>query len=268
MLLAVTQIYAALWTTEERIYLRNRVIRTWKTQAEKTKEKSKESEVTKWFREAGLPWFTNIRWLAIRIILLIIGVLYFAIFSSITNLMLFIIIIQYLTEPLFKYSGIRLFLKWRTQYIQEKKETELFTLFALLKTDLLSSPHEQVNAYYLLSESLPYFQYINGTLIKFLKMWRQSPEKAAKVFEEDLGGETAEFLSDVLSRLHNMNRMDAISLLSEQSQVLGYKRSEFAMRKAEVQRNVYYAFFIVSSFVGIFWFMWFIYSMTTTQMNF
>lgn len=268
MSIALIQLYAALWTTEEKIYLRNRVIRTWKLGKLKTSKLSDESEVTLWFRQAGFPWMTSIRWLILRLSLLLVGTVYLSITSTLTMVVLYVAIFQILTEPLFKYSGIRLLLKFRNQHIQQQKETELFTLFALIKTDLLSSNESHVNVYYMLKKTLPYFQHINGTIIRFLHKWRQSPELAAKVFEEDLGGETAEFMVDILSRLHNMDRESALDLLSEQSQVLTFKRTELSMRKAEVQRNLFYTFYLIATFIGIFWFMWFMFELSSNSLNF
>lgn len=264
MLMACSQAYVALWSVEERVTLRNRVIRTWQERSKEIKEKAGEAEVTQLFQEAGYPKMTNVKWLVVRIVLLVILVALLSGSTSLSLILLSIVSFMILTEPIFKYSAIRLFLKWRISSIKRQNELELFTLFSLLQTDLLATQDEQVNVYHLLSESLPYFRRINGTISKFLNLWRKSPETASKVFEQDLGGETAQFLGDVLSRLHNTSRTDAIELLSEQGELFTFKRSEIALQQAEVQRNMFYFFFLVSAFVGIIWFMWSMYSLINT----
>lgn len=262
LLIALSQVYLALWTTQERVILRNRVVRTWQEKAVEISKKSAESEVTQLFKEAGFPYIDNVRWFVIRFILLVVSVIYFlATDSKALTIVLWIVLLHFATEPLFKYSAIRLLLRWRINSMARKKETELFTLFSLIKTDLLASDKEQVNVYHLINDSLPYFRYINATILRFLNLWRTSPEQAAKVFEQDIGGDTAQFIGDVLARLHNTSRTDALKLISEQGETFSYKRAELALQRAEIQRNVFYTFFLLSAFVGILWFMWVMYSL-------
>lgn len=268
IVLAMMQAYAALYSKEERRFIRNRMSRKLKSQNEVTKKRSAESQVTKWFHEAHLPWMNNFRFAVFRVSVLLIGTLYMAIVGNSLNVVLFIGIWALVSEPLLKYSLIRFFLSRRTKKIANQKEGELYSLFAMLKTDLLANSREEINVYYLLKDSLPYIRYIQPILVRFMTQWRQSPELAGKSFEQELSGETAQFLGDFLGNLHQMSRTDALHILNEQSEVFGHRRSEMLLQKAELQRNTYYMFFFVSSFMVIGWFMWFMYEMTTRSMNF
>lgn len=260
--------YSALWTTDERVFLRNRMMRTWTNQSKALQVKAKESEVTLLFKQAGYSWMTNIRWMLIRTGVLVIGVAYLMTTQSMSTTLLFVGVWLIATEPVLKFSMIRLLLKFRTEAVRRKKESELFSLFALIKTDLMANRSDQINVYHLIRETLPYFSSIKLVLFAFLEKWSESPEEAGKVFEKELGSDTAQFVGDTLAQLHKLPRQKAIQLLSEQGKVFVYKRSELAMQQAEMQRNFFFIFFFIAGFGVILWFMWFAYSMSMSSMNF
>lgn len=268
LLLAMMQAYAALYSKEERRFIRNRVKRNLRKQSNVTKKHTEESEVTKMFHDAGLHWMNNYRFAIFRVITLMFGALYFSVASTPLNTLVFVAIWAILTEPLFKFSLIRLFIYQRIKKIRENKEGELYSLFAMLKTDLLANTREEINVYHLLKDTMPYMNYIQPILGRFMRKWRESPELAGRDFEKELGGETAMFLGDFLGNLHSMSRSDALHVLDEQNEVFGHRRSEMLLQKAELQRNSFYVFFFVSAFVVIGWFMWFMYEMTSKSMNF
>lgn len=262
------QAYAAMYSKEERRFMRNRMKRKLKSKNEITKKKAEESMVTLLFREAYLPRMNNLRFSAVRVIGLIFGSLYLSMNTSPTTLVLFVAGWLIATEPLFKYSAIRLFLGRRIKKINEKKESELFSLFAMLKTDLIGNVRDEINVYHLLKDTLPYVHYIKPMVNQFMRHWRSSPEDAGKKFETSLGGDTAQFLGDFLGKLHTMDRRNALFILEEQNEVFGHRRSEMLLQKAEIQRNQFYTFFFISAFMVIGWFLWFMYELTSTSMNF
>lgn len=266
--LAIQQILKLLWSKDERAFIRNRITRSWSKQASQLKESAKSSEVTDMFRSAGLSWITNIRWLIFRFSLVVIGAVIFLFNEDTTTALIYVVLMQLLTEPTWKFSGIQMLLKARIKQIRRQKENELFSLFSLLKTDLISSQTSQINVYHLVKSSLPYFHSIKPVMILFLNQWKKSPELAGEVFEKELGGETAQFVGDILARLHNMSRKDAIHLLTEQNKVFAYERSERSMQQAEVQRNFYWLFFFSSASLTIVWFMIFIFNITLKALNF
>lgn len=266
--LATGVTYSALWTTDERVFMRNRMMRTWSKQSKVIQSKATESEVTMLFKKAEFGWMTNVKWLLIRVIVLVLGIIYLMATQSMIATLLFVGIWLIGTEPLIKISGIRLLLKFQTESVRRKKESELFSLFALIKTDLMASRSDQINVYHLIREALPYFTSIKPVLLAFLEKWSESPSEAGKVFEKELGSETAQFVGDALAQLHKLPRQKAIQLLSEQGKVFVYKRSEMAMQQAEMQRNFFFIFFFISGFVVILWFMWFAYSMSMSSLNF
>lgn len=268
LILGFMRAYAALYSKEERRFMKNRMRRRFKNQNEAAKKKDESSEVTLLFREAYMPWMSTLRFSVIRVLGLALGALYFSMTSSFTVLILFIAFWLIATEPLFKYSAIRLFLGRRIKKINEKKESELFSLFAMLKTDLIGNAREEINVYYLLKDTLPYTHYIRPIVNQFMRNWRESPEKAGKSFEVALGGDTAQFMGDFLGKLHSMDRKNALTILEEQSDVFGHRRSEMLLQKAEIQRNQFYTFFFLSAFMVIGWFLWFMYELTSTSMNF
>lgn len=268
LLLAMMQAYAALYSKEERRFIRNRVKRNLRKQSSVTKKHTEESEVTKMFHDAGLHWMNNYRFAIFRLITLLFGALYFTLTSTSLYTLVFVVTWAILTEPLFKFSLIRFFIYRRIKRIRENKEGELYSLFAMLKTDLLANNREEINVYHLLKDTMPYMNYIQPILGRFIRKWRESPELAGRDFEKELGGETAMFLGDFLGNLHSMSRSDALHVLDEQNEVFGHRRSEMLLQKAELQRNSFYIFFFVSTFVVIGWFMWFMYEMTSKSMNF
>ena len=266
--MALLQFFKVLWSTDERVYIKNRFIRTMKSQQNRFLKVKVESESTKLFRAAGFYKMSDLKWLLIRFLLILVGALYLVYHDQIRNAVIYIALIYIATEVYIKFSPITLYLKRRNRMIQQRKELELFTLFALMKTDLMASNHEQVNVYHLVSETTPYFKEINHVLVRFLALWKKSPEEAGTVFQKELEGETADFLGDVLSKLHNVNRKDALHLLSEQGEAFSYKPAELAVQRAEGKRHIYFALFFTSSFVGIAWFMYFCYAMVAESMNF
>lgn len=265
--LAMRQAYAALYSKEERRFMRNRMKRSLRKQSEITKKKSAESEVTRMFEEAHIPWMNTYRLTILRIVLLLGGLLYLSYTTSTTNMVLFLVFWLVASEPLFKFSLIRLFLSRRIKKITEKKESELYSLFAMLKTDLLGNTREEINVYHLLKDTLPYVNYIKPVLSQFMRNWRESPAEAGKQFEAALGGETSQFLGDFLGNLHTMDRDNALHVLEEQNEVFGYRRSEMLLQKAEVQRNSFYTFFFIASFSVIGWFLWFMFELTNKAMQ-
>lgn len=267
VVLAIMQTYAALYSKEERRFMRNRVKRKLRKQNEVTKKRSAESEITLLFEEAHLSWLNNIRFAMIRMIGLLVGLLYFSFTTSSTNTILFLVAWLILSEPVFKFSLIRLYLARRIKKITEKKEGELFSLFAMLKTDLIGNIRDEINVYHLLKDTLPYVHYIKPMMNQFLRQWKDSPQLAGQNFEAALGGETAQFLGDFLGSLHKMDRNNALKVLDEQNEVFGHRRSEMLLQKAEVQRNSFFTFFFLSSFAVIGWFMWFMFQMTSQAMN-
>ncbi|WP_281864827.1 hypothetical protein [Planomicrobium okeanokoites] len=268
VVLAMMQTYAALYSKEERRFMRNRVKRNLRKQNEVTKKRAAESEVTLMFGEAHLPWMNTLRFALLRVIGLMGGLMYLSFTTSWTNTVLFMVFWLVLTEPLFKFSLIRLYLARRIKKITEKKEGELFSLFAMLKTDLIGNTRDEINVYHLLKDTLPYVYYIKPMVNQFLRQWKESPQTAGQNFESALGGETAQFLGDFLGGLHRMDRDNALQVLEEQNEVFGHRRSEMLLQKAEVQRNSFYTFFFLSAFAVIGWFMWFMFQMTSQSMNF
>ncbi|WP_211656206.1 hypothetical protein [Planococcus alpniumensis] len=267
VVLAMMRTYAALYSKEERRFMRHRMKRHLRKQNEITKKRTSESEITQLFKEAHLPWLTNYRFAVVRVVGLLSGMLYLSLTTTSTNTILFLVGWAVLTEPVFKFSLIRLYLARRIKKITEMKEGELFSLFAMLKTDLIGNTREEINVYHLLKDTLPYVHYIKPMLNQFMRQWRESPQLAGQNFEAALGGETAQFLGDFLGGLHRMDRDNALQVLEEQNEVFGHRRSEMLLQKAEVQRNSFYTFFFLSAFAVIGWFMWFMFQMTNQAMN-
>ena len=266
-MMALVQMYKAMWSSDERVYFKRQFIRTLKSQQRKV-VREEESKVAVLFRESGLSWLDDARWLLVRVFLLAVGTVWLVALGEYMWAILYFVGMYIATELTFKFSVAYQLLQMRKRGIYRKKELELFTLFALLKTDLLASSNEQINVYHLIQENLPYFEQINSLLVRFLSIWKRSPQMAGSVFHKELEGETAQFLGDVLGKLHKLNRADALALLEEQGEVFTFKRSELAVQRADVQRKVYFIFFMISALVGIFWFMWFCYSMIAESINF
>lgn len=270
LLIAISLVflYKGLFDEYSRRLMRKRFVSHMEMQKQKAQVNAKASEVTDKFEKAQVPYINNVRYAIIRmgfILFLLVG---FGLGTSLTTTVLIVAVAILATEPLLKYSAINLYLNQRLRKIKDEKEGELFTLFALFKTDIMSDTKPQINVFTLVNRNLTYFDRIRPTLIRFLQMWTKSPEAAGKVFANELSGDSAEFLGDFMGKLNSMNRTDAVHLLEEQSEIFSHKRSEQVMQKAEIQRNGYFLFFFISAFASIAWFMWFMYDMTARSMNF
>lgn len=266
--MALNQFIKAMYSNDERSYMKRKLVNNLKSQQQRILKVDPDSTTQRLFREAGLSSVSEFRWLLIRLTLTLLPTIYFLVDREILTAVVVMTIMFFATETTLKFSPVTWFLKGRKKAIQESKETELFTLFALFKTDLMASQSEQVNVYHLVHEARPYFKKIDYVLVQFLSLWKKSPESAGAVFHKELSGETASFIGDVLSKLHNMNRTDALNLLAEQGEVFTFKRAEIANQKEEKKRLMFFIMFTLASFTGIVWFMYLTYSMVSDSMNF
>lgn len=268
LLAALNQLFRAMYSSDERIYMKRRFINSLKSQQEKIVKLEEQSKAKQKFLEAGFTNMSEMKWLLFRIPIILLPFTYFLLEKSYVTAIVIAVILYFLTEIGFKQSLINFYLNGRKKSLQNKKEIELFTLFDLLKTDLKASNYEQVNAYHLVNESLPYFKDIEYVLVRFLSLWKKSPKEAGAVFHQELSGETATFIGDVLAKLHNMNRTDAVNLLEEQGEVFTYKRAEMAFQKEEKKRLMFFVLFFIAAFSGIAWFLYFTYNMISLNMNY
>lgn len=264
---SLSLLYKGLFDEYSRRLMKKRFISHLEMQKQKAQVLSKKSEVSERFEKAELPYLNNMRYALLRLLIILFILIGFGPGVSLLNAMLLTVLAVLGTEPIVKYSLINLFLNARIKRVKLEKEGELFNLFALFKTDIMTESQQQINVYKLVNSNLPYFNKIRPTLIQFLQVWTKSPEEAGKQFTKDLTGESAEFLGDFMGKLDQMNKDDALHLLQEQSEIFSHKRAEQVLQRAEIQRNGYYLLFFLSSFSVVGWFMWFMYDMTMKTMN-
>lgn len=268
MLAALQLLYQGLFSKNNNLSLSKQFITKLKVQQLRLQNTKKQSELTRLFRDAQIPFITNVHFFYLRIIILLILTLYIALTSDISMLLMVVGIYLIMSDPRLKFSIVGWFINKRIKRINYEKENELFTLFAVLKTDVISEERGELNVYDLINRNLPYFKRIEGTLIRFLHNWTVSPEKAGGIVKNELKSESAQFLGDFLAKLHTVSKKDAAHLLEEQGSVFGNARSEILMQRAEVQRNGYYLFFFISVFVSIIWFLWFMADITMSNLTF
>lgn len=266
--IAITFLYKGLFDEYSRRLLRKKFISHYEMQKQKAAHLSKISDVTDKFIKAQIPFMTNIRFAFLRIVLLFFVLIGFGLKSGLLTSVVVVVLTIFATEPTLRYSLTNIYLNSRIKKIEDEKESELFNLFALFKTDIMSDRNPQVNVYYLVNRNIRYFNRIQPTLVQFLQVWTKSPEAAGEIFAKELSGESAEFLGDFMGKLDSMNRTDALHLLSEQSDIFSHNRSEHILQKSELQRNGFYLFFFISAFTVIGWFMWFMYDMTARSLDF
>ena len=268
ILLSLSFLYKGLFDEYSRRLMKRRFVSHLESQKERAKTLSKQSEVTDKFKRAQVPYLNNMRYALLRLGIILFLLIGFGIGGTLMSTVLMVAIAILATEPLLKYSLINLYLNHRLRKIKQDKEGELFTLFALFKTDIMADVKSQINVYNLVNSNLTYFDRIRPTLIQFLQVWAKSPDEAGKLFTKELSGESAEFLGDFMGKLDSMNKADALHLLQEQGDIFSHKRSEQVLQRAEIQRNGYYILFFLSAFSVIGWFLWFMYDMTMKSMNF
>lgn len=259
--------YYLLTTKEERKFYRLKLQQEVQERREKIVEKELSTDFQKKIEQANFKRFNAFRFQVFRLLIfLIIAFYYVAIPLSegkdIRLAILFLLAFVVLTEPRFKYSLINVILNALINQKRKAKIVELFTLFDILKAELYTLNEDQeVNVYNIIKDITPMFSHIQGTLTKFLSLWKRSPGYAKEVFSNEIGGEIASTLGNILYKLDSVTKKDALVLIESESSVFSVKYYQDELKKSTKSNTLYFGFFLTTNILIITWLIVYIFVM-------
>lgn len=266
--------YQLVTNVQERQVFRTRLSQEIHSRNQKAIQKHERSPFQARLRETGLTFVSAYRFQIIRWSVIFAIAVYYLITPLVQGLpvdytMLAIpLLLVFITEPKIKFSALNMFLNTLLKNNQSKKMIELFTLFDILKADLKSLNKEQeVNIYNLLSEMLPLFNHIGGTLSRFLSLWKHDPLKAKEVFYEEIGTESSKVLGDILFKLNNTSKETALELIETEAKLFSVSYYESQKQDAVRKRNTYFVFFSVNILLILLWVIFFVTAMFGETIN-
>lgn len=266
-------VYTLFTSYEERKIYRTKIKKQIMDQKNKFKDKQSGSDFENRLKKSGLR-FSAFHYQLFRYSLIISLYGYYILDPLLSNDSIVIsnlfipVFLFIMTEPKFNFSVIHNVVNFLISKRKRQKTTELFTLYSLLKSELsTTSDMKQTNIYNFLRDSQSMFDYINGAISRFLSLWKTNPELAKNVFYEDIGNDNAQVLGDILYRIDNASKKEAIDVIESESEVFSYTFFE-----KEVQGNIKITkfFFIYASLTVFLWLAWLIvvvFSMTNSYID-
>lgn len=220
--LAGILVYTGLSTKEERLQSRIRFRKTLQESQKKIVEQSKQSKAEVWFKKADYPLGIN----GLKYNFTYWGILAFLICYYLIFPMLFgdkpsmvaalaILLFGFLASPSFPFSLFCYIMKKYLEYLQAKKNAEVFMLYDLLINEIEMMVSTRINTYNILRDIKAYFEVLDKSLTRVLSGWGsdEGPAIALERFQEELNSKEAEALIGVLKNLDNMNRETALQQL-------------------------------------------------------
>jgi hypothetical protein len=238
-LLAGYMVYSGLANRMEKQHLRIRFKESVIVQKEKFKEKASNGKNEDLFKEAGYPLGINgLRWEIIKWVLLSFVILNYIFYPILTTgdfsliAVVLIIVGMLMTMPTFPYSITRFVLNRLIDYKKAKRNSELFSLYDMLISEIQMMQNTRINSYSLLRTLKPYFKELDAPLTRLLTGWTndEGPEKALDVFAKEIGTNEAKSLANVLKKFDENKRETILQSLQGMedmfitSQIENYRR--------------------------------------------
>lgn len=266
--------YQRLTTKDEREFYRLKIQKEIAERKDKLVEKELNSNFQKKIEQAQLKRFNAFRFQFVRLLFIIYFAFNYLVIPYIDGegigrlLLLSFVTIIILSEPRFKFSLINVFLNSIIHRKQKAKIIELFTLFDILKAELNTLKDEQeVNVYSIIQNVLPMFNHIQGTLSKFLSLWKRSPKVAKEIFHDEIGGDSAKAIGDILYKLDSVSRKDALEVIESESSVFSVQYYQKELQKATKSSTAFFGFFLTTNVIVIIWLIVFVFVMIQERMN-
>lgn len=267
-------LYRLITSHEERKIYRLKILKQVNERKEKVVKTNRESQLERRLKTTGLPFLTALRFQVIRGIFILITTTYYILMPLINNdplkitVLLIPSILFIMTEPTVKISIVSMIIEALISHRKRKKFVEVFTLFDLLKADLYTlKSSQQVNIYSIIRESTPMFEHIGGTLSRFLSLWKTSPEKAKDVLYEDIGGESTKILGEIIYKLDQTSKEEALSIIEAESSVFSFSYFENELQKSGKEKTVKYGFFTFTSVLIIAWLVIYVFGMFNDSLS-
>lgn len=265
--------YQLLTTVNERRFYRTKIQRQIAEQRKKIIEKNLKTSFQSKLENAGVKIFNAFLYQVIRYGITLFLIVYYVLFPLINkeNIQLpliLIVIFLILTEPKLKFSLTNILVTFMIHRKKRAKLIEMFTLFDVLKAELSSiKDGQEVNMYNTIKSITPMFKHISGTLSRFLAYWKKYPERAREVFFEDIGGENAKVLGDILYKLDDVTREEGLRILETESNVFSYQYFQKEIQQNDKSNTAYFTFFMITNVLIIIWLIAFVAIMMVDSME-
>ena len=266
-------VFKLLTSKDERKVYRLKIQKEISEKTNKVKEKNLNSTFQSRINESGIAYLNAFNYQIVRylILLFLIGKYLFIPYLNHENVnlpLILIVIVFIITEPKFKYSVINALLRFFTYKRKRVRMIEMFTLFDILKSELNSlNGYQEVNVYNFIKNAQPLLPNIKGTLSKFLSTWKRSPEHAKEIFHQEIGGDSAKTLGEILYKLDYLPKDKAMLLIQEESEVFSYHHFQQEMQKSEKKQVTLFGFFSFTNALLFVWIIVFVFMMVLEQMD-
>jgi len=262
------QTYALCTSLEERKLQRTKIAQSIQQKKKKFILANNKSKFQQKLSTAEIKYIKASHYQITRIVVLLFLAIYYLAIPYVTlgefSVMSLLLVwgIYLATEPIFKYSIISIVINYLIALKYQKKMTEVFTLFDVLKADLYSlNPSQEVNIYGIIRDSLPMFEHIDGTIARFLSLWKSDPEKAKDVFHEDIGGEGTKALGDIIFKMDQTSKDQALETINAESSVFAFSYYEAQMQQSGKSKTLMFGVFTTTSLLIISWLVLYIFAM-------
>jgi hypothetical protein len=202
-------------------------------------EKASTSKNENIFKEAGYPLGINgVRWEIIKWSFLVFTIGNYIVFPlmvrgdySLVSAVL-IVVGFVLIMPTFPFSIIRFILNRLIEYKVAKRNSELFSLYDMLISEIQMMQNTRINSYSIIRTLKPYFKELDAPLTRLLTSWtsQDGPEKALDVFAQEININEAKSLANVLKKFDENKRETILQSLKGMedsfvtSQIENYRR--------------------------------------------
>lgn len=241
-----------------------------------TEEKLQNRSFDEKIKEAGLPFLNSFRYELIRIGIFLLYTVNYIVLpiirgEGLTMVSISILLLLWLlTEHRFHIpvSLVNPVLNLLIRSKQKKRSIELFTLYDVLKSDLQALNEDQnVNVYNLLKDSLSMYRYIDGTVSRFLSTYLTNPKAAEKVFYEDINTLGAKTLGEIIIKIDNLNRDEALEIIQNESSSYSQHFFKEEFREGQKRKSRLQTVFSVNVLFNAAWLIIFITSMLLLQIG-
>lgn len=201
--------------------------------------KTKTGTAEQLFKDAGYPLGLNgYRWEILKWSLLVFLLMNYILYPAISGRdvsmysILFILASMVLFSPTFPFSISRFILNRLIEYKKAKRNSELFSLYDMLISEIQMMETTRVNAYSLLRMLKPYFTELDGGISRLLANWTSSegPDYALDTFAKEIGTNEAKSLANVFKKFDDNKRETILKSLQGMedmfitSQIENYRR--------------------------------------------
>lgn len=269
---SVFYMYSLLTTKEERNLTRMKLQKQINDNKNKLADKENQTELQVKFEKANISLMTAFRYQLIRLILLLVTIYFFLIVPIIETgtvgilEVVMVISVFVLTEPKIRFSIINVLLDFIIKRSNRAKVIEMFTLFDMIKADLNTlSDSQEVNVYNTIKNVQPMFKHIKGTLSKFLSLWKRSPKKARDTFHNELGGDNAKALADILYKLDHVSKKEALHVIEAESNTFSVQYYQNAIQQNSKVSTGFFTFFLLTNFMAMAWLIIFVFNIYNTM---